>query len=149
MMHLSIILLISIVSVQGEHGVTVGTLVNKKEQNEDGYHFKFSTSDGQNREETGVLSKLGDNLILRVVGFYSYKGDDGNSYQVTYRADDTGFTATGDHLPTLKTYYPKITSSTTEFPQEIENPILLRSDFLPRTRIASSAIASLAGGGLG
>lgn len=33
-------------------------------------------------------------------GSYSYKGDDGRTYTINYRADENGFHAEGDHLPT-------------------------------------------------
>lgn len=33
-------------------------------------------------------------------GGYSYTGDDGQVYSVTYTADENGFRATGAHLPT-------------------------------------------------
>ena len=33
-------------------------------------------------------------------GFYSYPGDDGVDYSVNWYADESGFHAFGDHLPT-------------------------------------------------
>ena len=37
---------------------------------------------------------------LSVSGSYSYIGDDGQTYTVTYTADENGFHAEGAHLPT-------------------------------------------------
>lgn len=47
-------------------------------------------------------------------GSYSYIGDDGITYKVTYIADSNGFRAFGDHLPTP----PPI-------PKEIQEYVLL------------------------
>lgn len=35
-----------------------------------------------------------------IQGGYSYTGDDGKVYTVTYTADENGYRPTGDHLPT-------------------------------------------------
>lgn len=45
---------------------------------------------GGNPEKAGSASN----------GFYSYPGDDGANYAVKWYADETGFHAFGDHLPT-------------------------------------------------
>lgn len=37
---------------------------------------------------------------LQVSGSYSYVGDDGQTYTVTYTADENGYHAEGAHLPT-------------------------------------------------
>lgn len=37
---------------------------------------------------------------LQVSGSYSYVGDDGQTYTVTYTADENGYRAEGAHLPT-------------------------------------------------
>lgn len=37
---------------------------------------------------------------IQVSGSYSYVGEDGQTYSVTYTADENGYHANGDHLPT-------------------------------------------------
>lgn len=37
---------------------------------------------------------------LKVTGSYSYVGDDGQTYSITYTADENGYRAEGAHLPT-------------------------------------------------
>ncbi|KAJ0174321.1 hypothetical protein K1T71_010467 [Dendrolimus kikuchii] len=55
------------------------------------YHFGFETSNGIRAEEAGN-SDQGQ-------GGYSYKGDDGHTYTVTYTAGEGGFIPQGEHLP--------------------------------------------------
>lgn len=89
-------------------------------------NFPFSsyeTSDGQAREEQGVLQNPGtDNEALVVRGSFSFVGPDGVLYTVTYIADQDGFRPEGEHLPTRKT---------------------------GQLGIPSAALGSLVGGGLG
>lgn len=37
---------------------------------------------------------------IQVSGSYSYVGEDGQTYSVTYTADENGYHANADHLPT-------------------------------------------------
>lgn len=53
--------------------------------------FRYQLSDGQTREETGVLKLIGDNPVYVVTGFYSFKGTDGITRNVSYKADENGF----------------------------------------------------------
>ncbi|XP_016955715.1 larval cuticle protein 65Ag1-like [Drosophila biarmipes] len=64
------------------------------------YSFNFKTSDGQQGEAKGVLNNVGsDHESLAVKGSFSYVGDDGKTYEVTYIADENGFQPQGAHLP--------------------------------------------------
>ncbi|KAF5298359.1 hypothetical protein FQR65_LT01137 [Abscondita terminalis] len=59
------------------------------------YFFKFETSDGINREESGkiVKSKSGEeNFVVR--GLYSYIGPDNVVHARSYVADDKGYRET-------------------------------------------------------
>ncbi|KAL3283225.1 hypothetical protein HHI36_006373 [Cryptolaemus montrouzieri] len=64
---------------------------------DDGYSFEYTTSNGITRQETGHLKVVTNpdtrepDEIMDVEGFYSYTGDDGKLYQVTYHADENGF----------------------------------------------------------
>lgn len=60
------------------------------------YKYAYETENGIKAEEVGDTSGKG----TKAQGGYSYKGDDGKVYTVTYVADEHGFRPTGEHLPT-------------------------------------------------
>ncbi|XP_049876683.1 pupal cuticle protein 27-like [Pectinophora gossypiella] len=63
-----------------------------QEANENGdFHYSYETSNGIRAEEAG-------NTVQSSGGF-SYKGDDGNTYTVTFTAGEGGFRPQGAHLP--------------------------------------------------
>ncbi|CAG5015068.1 unnamed protein product [Parnassius apollo] len=74
----------------------------ENEINEEGYHYAYETSDGIKAEQNGrVIPGAGpEEGSLQVSGSYSYVGDDGQTYTITYTADENGYQASGDHLPT-------------------------------------------------
>ncbi|VEN58412.1 unnamed protein product, partial [Callosobruchus maculatus] len=93
-----------------------------------GFSYTVDTSDGFHEFAEGELKNPGtDNEAQVIQGRYSYVGDDGQTYEVEYRADENGFMAAGDHIP-------KGAAGT-----------------VPKGQlgIPSAAAASLAGGGLG
>lgn len=54
--------------------------------------FSFHTSNGIKREEIGqILSGDADGETFSARGYYSYLGDDGFEYVVSYVADERGF----------------------------------------------------------
>ncbi|XP_068620293.1 uncharacterized protein [Battus philenor] len=59
------------------------------------YSYSYETDNGITAEENGV-SVNG----IQASGGYSYTGDDGKLYKVTYTAGDGGYQPSGDHLPT-------------------------------------------------
>jgi hypothetical protein len=62
---------------------------------------RFETSNGIKVQESGYNTQQGpENSEQIVTGSYSYTGDDGQVYTVTYKADANGFQPSGDHLPT-------------------------------------------------
>ncbi|CAO1321870.1 unnamed protein product [Diamesa hyperborea] len=66
----------------------------------DGYKFAFEQSDGQKREETAELKFAGtEQEAISVKGSFSFVGDDGQTYTVTYIADENGFQPSAPHLP--------------------------------------------------
>ncbi|KAH8303991.1 hypothetical protein KR018_000227 [Drosophila ironensis] len=66
----------------------------------DGFNYNYETSDGQKADAAGVVNYLGtDHESLAVRGSYSFVGDDGQTYTVTYVADENGFQPQGAHLP--------------------------------------------------
>nr|XP_016933081.1 larval cuticle protein 65Ag1 [Drosophila suzukii] len=76
-------------------------IVNQESDvNADSYSFKFETSDGTKQEQHGSLKNLGpEEDALQVAGSYSYTGDDGKTYTITYVADENGFQPQGEHIP--------------------------------------------------
>lgn len=75
-----------------------------KEQSEDGsYKTQYETGNNIQHEETGFLkdfSEVHPNGVLVQHGQYSYESPEGNIVSVQYTADENGFRATGDHIPT-------------------------------------------------
>lgn len=59
-------------------------------------------------EEGYVLNPNTENAIVVKKGMYSFRATDGKVYTVTYWADDTGYHATGAHLPTPHPIPPAI-----------------------------------------
>ncbi|KAJ2948708.1 hypothetical protein O0L34_g7964 [Tuta absoluta] len=65
-----------------------------QEVNENGnFHYSYETSNGIKAEESGNTAQGGTK------GSFSYQGDDGNTYSVTFTAGEGGFVAQGAHLP--------------------------------------------------
>jgi hypothetical protein len=60
----------------------------------------FEQSDGQKRDEQGEVKNLGaENEFVAVRGSFSFVGDDGQTYTVTYVADENGFQPSAAHIP--------------------------------------------------
>jgi len=74
----------------GAVGVALGVLSSPP--NSDGnYNFNFSNDDGSSRQEVGAPDAIR--------GSYSFVSPEGEEVQVQYHADETGFHATGSHVP--------------------------------------------------
>nr|XP_026493175.1 cuticle protein 2-like isoform X2 [Vanessa tameamea] len=71
------------------------TLAYHSENNGHSYHYAYETDNGIKAQEVGHVGKG-----TQAEGAYSYTGDDGHTYIVKYTADENGFQAFGDHLPT-------------------------------------------------
>ncbi|CAH0758072.1 unnamed protein product [Diatraea saccharalis] len=73
------------------------------------YKYEYQIADGTHVGEEGYYTdpKGADESLVKK-GWYSYPGEDGKIYTVTYWADHTGFHATGDHLPTPPPVPPAI-----------------------------------------
>ncbi|CAH2089158.1 unnamed protein product [Euphydryas editha] len=70
-------------------------LAYQSENNGHSYHYAYETENGIKAQEVGHVGKG-----TRAEGAYSYTGDDGHVYTVTYTADENGFHPQGAHLPT-------------------------------------------------
>ncbi|XP_062542081.1 keratin, type I cytoskeletal 9-like [Armigeres subalbatus] len=79
----------------------IGVKEDIREMNEDGYFYKYATDNEIEVSETGRIENRGtEDQVLRATGYYEFVADDGVKYRVDYTADENGFQATGDHLPT-------------------------------------------------
>ena len=67
------------------------------------YPFSFETSDGHSRQEQAELKDVAgsENKALVIRGQYSFVADDGQTYTVTYIADENGFQPSAPHIPSL------------------------------------------------
>ncbi|XP_013116653.1 larval cuticle protein 65Ag1-like [Stomoxys calcitrans] len=75
-------------------------LRNESEVGPESYSYSYETSDGNKAQEEGLLKNAGsENEAISVTGQFSYVGDDGQTYTVTYTADENGFQPQGAHLP--------------------------------------------------
>ncbi|XP_055846605.1 larval cuticle protein 65Ag1-like [Episyrphus balteatus] len=64
------------------------------------YQYAVETSDGKSASEEGHLENVGsEDEAIAVKGQFSYVGDDGQTYSVSYIADRNGFQPSGAHLP--------------------------------------------------
>lgn len=65
------------------------------------YFYRYETENGISAEETGKLANVGTkDEALRARGFYKYTGPDNTPYSISYTADENGFVAAGNHIPT-------------------------------------------------
>lgn len=62
-------------------------------------YYSFEGGDGTRAEQTGSLKSIGKDAGEVSQGSYSYVGDDGKTYSLSYTADETGYHPVGDHLP--------------------------------------------------
>merc|ERR1712071_83340 len=81
-------------------------LILKQSQNHDTekqeYSFSYEAENGISVSESGVQKQIGDKSEESGTvsqGTYSYP-EDSVTYTITWVADENGFQATGDHLPT-------------------------------------------------
>ncbi|KAL1138383.1 hypothetical protein AAG570_008447 [Ranatra chinensis] len=68
--------------------------------NHDGsYRYSYEGGDGTKAEQQGQLKNIGEDAGEVSSGSYSYVGDDGKTYSVSYTADETGYHPVAEHLP--------------------------------------------------
>ncbi|KRK01269.1 uncharacterized protein Dyak_GE27971 [Drosophila yakuba] len=67
-------------------------------------YISFSTTDGVAAQAAGLLKNAGTkDEALAVKGSFSFVADDGQTYTVTYVADENGYQPQGAHLPVAPT----------------------------------------------
>ncbi|KAG5675022.1 hypothetical protein PVAND_004962 [Polypedilum vanderplanki] len=84
------------------NGPPIEILSYENVNNGDGsFKWSFQSANGIKAEEMGdVKNKGSENAIQTVQGSYSYTSPEGNLIQITYTADEKGFSAVGDAIPT-------------------------------------------------
>lgn len=107
-------------------------LKSESVQSKDGsYKYQFETANGIHQHEEGHVKNAGqkDHEIQVAEGFYSYTDEHGHVVTVHYIADENGFRATGDHLPTpppmpeaLREAFAKVAANPELYPEEEEEP---------------------------
>ncbi|XP_018320475.1 flexible cuticle protein 12-like [Agrilus planipennis] len=66
----------------------------------DHYNYAYEISNGISSQENGEVVNTGaENQSIVVRGQYSFVAPDGNTYTVSYVADDNGFQPQGAHIP--------------------------------------------------
>ncbi|RZC35426.1 pupal cuticle protein 36-like, partial [Asbolus verrucosus] len=85
----------------GSSNAQIGIVRFDNVNNGDGsYKFDYETENRITHQESGQLKNPGtDQEINSVQGAFSYTGDDGASYSISYTADENGFQPQGAHLP--------------------------------------------------
>ncbi|KPI99671.1 Endocuticle structural glycoprotein SgAbd-1 [Papilio xuthus] len=89
---------------------TVAVIKNEQSYGENGsYKYEYEIADGTHVGEEGYFTnpKATDESIVKK-GWYSFTDNNGKVYTVTYWADESGYHATGDHLPTPPPVPPAI-----------------------------------------
>ncbi|EFN85028.1 flexible cuticle protein 12 [Harpegnathos saltator] len=83
------------------------------------YSYSYETGNGIQAEEEGHLNHAGtDEEAIEARGSFSYTGDDGQVYQVTYVANENGFQPEGAHLPQVPPLIQKALKYIAEHPEE-------------------------------
>ncbi|EFX88152.1 endocuticle structural glycoprotein SgAbd-3-like [Daphnia pulex] len=98
-----VVALLALVAAQKDKE-PVAIVSSNSEMNADGsYTYAFETADGTKVEESGSQKQVGpkpEDIGTVSKGSYSYTSPDGVVITVNWTADENGFQATGDHLPT-------------------------------------------------
>ncbi|KAL0839013.1 hypothetical protein ABMA28_017010 [Loxostege sticticalis] len=77
-------------------------LRSNSDQTPDGsFQYSFETSNGIAAQVEGHVKELGkDELALQVTGSNQFLSPEGEKFELTYVADETGYHPQGAHLPT-------------------------------------------------
>lgn len=114
-----------------QHYKHIPILKSESQQGKDGsYKFQFEGANGIQQQEHGYVKNAGqkDHEIQVAEGYYSYVDEHGHPITVHYIADENGFRATGDHLPTppplpeaLREAYEKVAAHPELYQEEEEH----------------------------
>lgn len=63
-------------------------------------HYSYEGGDGTRAIQDGQQIFVNNQAGTASQGQYTYQGDDGKTYSVSYTADENGYRPSADHLPT-------------------------------------------------
>lgn len=72
------------------------------------FSFSYQTANGISAQESGGLKALGNTAGTAAQGSYSYTSPEGKVVSISYVADENGFRAVGDAIPTPPPLPPAI-----------------------------------------
>uniref|UniRef100_A0A182IQN8 Uncharacterized protein n=1 Tax=Anopheles atroparvus TaxID=41427 RepID=A0A182IQN8_ANOAO len=72
------------------------------------FRYSYEGGDGTRAAQDGQQIVVNNQVGTASQGQYTYQGDDGKTYTVTYIADENGYRPIGDHLPTPPPVPPPI-----------------------------------------
>jgi len=98
----------------------VNILSQTFEQDDAGnYNFAYELDNGQRADEAGVVTAGAEpeTGTIDVTGSYTFLGDDGITYTVSYQANEAGFAPQADHLPVAPAQIPEYAQLREEHPE--------------------------------
>lgn len=99
-----VVLVAGVVAYEDSHHQVKHIPILKSEQQMDkhgNYQFEYETGNGIKQATQGFVKNAGQkDQTVGQEGYYSYIDEHGHQVGVHYIADEHGFRATGDHLPT-------------------------------------------------
>jgi hypothetical protein len=85
-------------------------------------HFRYETENGIVAQAAGYVKNAGSENAAQVIeGSYAYIGDDGAPVEVKYYADETGYHAVGNVVPTTPPEIAKSLELIASQPQKPED----------------------------
>lgn len=139
-----VILMFSYVQCNSDNESDSKILKFVKNDSENGYDFEFQTSNGITRKETAIWKPTThDESVLTVQGEFSFNFPDGSPVFVTFTADENGYRPKVQ----IGTRTGVVKDGTTVPPKMFQ--LGNRYNFDTRKEVSTSAIASIAGGGIG
>ncbi|XP_037090889.1 larval cuticle protein 65Ag1-like [Pollicipes pollicipes] len=90
-----------------------------QDPNTGNYEYSYEQDNGQAVAETGQVypGPEPETGSLTQQGSYQFVGDDGNTYQVSYVADEGGYQPQGAHLPVAPAQIPEYEQLRIEHPE--------------------------------
>ncbi|KAM0724994.1 Larval cuticle protein LCP-17 [Formica fusca] len=83
------------------------------------YNYNYNTDTGIQAQEHGHFNNVGTNQeVLEARGSYNYTDNEGNTFQVSYIANENGFQPWGAHLPTVPSLIKKALQYIAEHSEE-------------------------------
>ncbi|XP_040170323.1 endocuticle structural glycoprotein SgAbd-3-like [Anopheles arabiensis] len=64
------------------------------------FRYSYEGGDGTRAAQDGQQIVVNNQVGTASQGQYTYQGDDGKTYSISYIADENGYRPVGDHLPT-------------------------------------------------